>query len=691
MPWKNFDYVHYLNNHELQRSQFLQPLYEAVENAFQSLDDNVLGSAHVTVIVHRKQDQSTMTFGSDGDRIASAPEIESVEVIDDGVGFTDENWTAFETISTSHRKTLGGKGMGRLLFCVPFKHVDISSTYDDNGKRRKRTFTISAKRVQGTSAAVAVDVSAKVDRKTVVKFEKPTAEMKKTFPKSADVLARRFVKHFFKRLSMGFAGSFVVIDKWKDETVDVAAMCRDEFILQQTTETVKILGREYTLTHVRLRKDVGKRHEVLICGNGRVVCEKDLGPSLMWLRRAISHSDGPFYYAGILEGRVLDKALRDDRLSFNLPEELETQEDNLPYEENPDKPSLAWLANEVARKAEIFLRDYVAPLKDQHLKRIEDFCNRNPMYRPVLTHRKDELLKIQVHLSDEQFAEAVGLIYHRWKSQTKLRFQNLSASARQNLSDQAEYSSTYREALKELNELAFYELAEYVVDRKAVIDFLWDRMKQADNGKFADEDAVHDVFFPRKTTTSEIDWDESQLWLIDERLMLQNFVASDLPMSQHPPLDTQADDRPDVAIYHDTAFDPAYAFGEGQPTTFGAITIVEFKRPGRDNYNEEANPIRQVIRYIRKIRSAKARQIDGHMIRISDGSPIHVYVVCHIGETLIDHMGEYQYIKTQDGQGILMHVPHLNAFIQVVTFEKLIEDARRRHESFFRKLGLPEF
>lgn len=453
---------------------------------------------------------------------------------------------------------------------------------------------------------------------------------------------------------MGVGGSFVVIDKWKDETVDVGAMCRDEFILQQTTERVKLLGREYTLTHVRLRKDVGKRHEVLICGNGRVVCEKDLGPSLMWLRRAISHADGTFYYAGILEGSVLDKALRDDRLSFNLPEELETEEGNLPYEENPDKPSLARLANDVARNAEIFLRDYVAPLKDLHLKRIEDVCSRNPMYRPLLTHRKDDLLRIQVHLSDEQFAEAVGLIYHRWKSQTKLRFQNLSASARQNLSEQSEYSDKYREALKDLNELAFYELAEYVVDRKAVIDFLWDRMKQTSSGRFADEDAVHDVFFPRKATSFDIDWSESQLWLIDERLMLQNFVASDLPMKQHPPLDTDADDRPDVTVYHDTAFDPAYAFGEGPSTTFNAITIIEFKRPGRDNYNEEENPIRQVIRYIRKIRNAGAQQVNGHTIRISDASPIHVYIVCHIVDSLIEHMGEYYYIKTQDGHGLLM-------------------------------------
>ena len=71
------------------------------------------------------------------------------------------------------------------------------------------------------------------------------------------------------------------------------------------------------------------------------------------------------------------------------------------------------------------------------------------------------------------------------------------------------------------------------MDCKAVTDFLWDRLKADDNGKFKDENAIHDIFFPRNSTTNDIAWDESNLWLIDERMVFQQFAASDTSLRSH--------------------------------------------------------------------------------------------------------------------------------------------------------------
>ena len=579
--------------------------------------------------------------------------------------------------------------MGRLLYCVPFGKVHFESVFQHDSSLMKREFS-QGRQKRGTSKAVFTRAFLCERVRTKIIFDKPNTDFKGSFPKSADAFARRLIRHFFKRLSLQKESSVFITDTWTGDRIDVVKLCREEFMLEQKVESIKILNREYSLTHVRLKKNAGKRHEMLLCGQERLVKARDLGPSLSWLRRAIPADEGAFFYAGFLEGKVLDASLQEERLSFNLPDSIESEEGELDFGEDPDRPSLERLVHDVAKSAKRFLSDHVAQLEEEHWKRIREFCRNNPVYRPLLTSRKKELLAIPENATTDAFSEAIGAIYHRWKSDTKLRFKRLSKTVRSNLETQEAYLAEYRKTLRDINELAFFELAEYVVDRKAVIDFLWDRMRVSDSGKFMDEDAVHDVFFPRRSSASDIDWEQSQMWLIDERLMLQGLVASDLPLKNHQCLDTADPDRPDVAVYHEAPFDAAYAFGEGSKTRFTAVTIVEFKRPGRDNYTEDENPIRQVIRYIRKIRGSKARQVDGHVFKISDESPIHVYIVCHIVDSLIEFMGEFHYVKTQDGQGVLMYAPKLNAFIQIVSFEKLIEDARHRHQAFFEKLGLPE-
>lgn len=687
MPWKNFDYVHYLQNHELQPSQMLQPIFEAIENGFQSIEDGSKTAPTVRIIIHRDVKRKSLTFGTDGDKIGTPPDVASIEIVDSGVGFTSDNWKAFETLSTSHRKSRGGKGMGRLLYCVPFGKVEFDSTYIEGEKLQTRKFSL-ARTESGTTPPKINDAVAALNPETTVRFTQPTAEFRSAFPRNADGLARRIVKHFFKRLSMSDLIKCIVIDSWKNESIDVGKMCREEFILQQESVPILYLGQQYRLTHVRVKSSAAKRHELLICGQTRVVVERDLGSKFIFQKRPINADDGSCFYAGFLEGEVLERALREDRLSFNLPEREEDDDGQLGFEMNPEKPSIESLMDLVGDSAELFLKSFAEPIRDDRKKRIEEFCRRNPVYRPLLSHRLSELMRIPSHLTDQQFSEEVGAIYHRWKAETKANFATLTKSVRQNKEALANYSATYRKALRDLNELAFHELAEYVVDRRVVIDFLWDRLKSSESGKFADEDAVHDVFFPRRTTSADVDWEDSQLWLIDERLMMQDFVASDLPLNKHTLIESDSTDRPDVAVYHDTSFEAAYAFAEGQYLAT-AVTLIEFKRPMRDNYTDDENPIEQVFRYIRKIRASKERRIDGHIFKISDATPIHVHVICHIVDSLTEQMGRYTYVKTQDGQGMLLHAPLQNAFIQVITFEKLIADARTRQDAFFRKLGLP--
>jgi len=82
------------------------------------------------------------------------------------------------------------------------------------------------------------------------------------------------------------------------------------------------------------------------------------------------------------------------------------------------------------------------------------------------------------------------------------------------------------------------------------------------------------------------------LWTIDERLAYHNFLASDKQMRELPVIDSQSQDRVDIAI-----FDEAFAFAD-RDSQFTSITIIEFKRPYRDDLNRpDTDPIRFCSHY----------------------------------------------------------------------------------------------
>src|SRR5207245_498301 len=98
------------------------------------------------------------------------------------------------------------------------------------------------------------------------------------------------------------------------------------------------------------------------------------------------------------------------------------------------------------------------------------------------------------------------------------------------------------------------------------------------------------------------------LWLIDERLVFHRLLTSDKPLSTLKKLlvvdksvvvdVSEKNDEPDILI-----FDPALVTAESE--NFETLGIVEFKRPGRDDYTLAKNPVQQIIDIARKIRDAK--------------------------------------------------------------------------------------
>jgi hypothetical protein len=240
----------------------------------------------------------------------------------------------------------------------------------------------------------------------------------------------------------------------------------------------------------------------------------------------------------------------------------------------------------------------------------------------------------------------------------------------------------YFETISELNQA---HLARYVCDRKAIIDFLNQQLTRKADGKYRLEDRIHSIIFPRGKTSNDVFFKDHNLWLIDERLAFHVYLSSDKPINKLEPLQNLSKKELDIII-----FDKAVAFSESQDVPFTSITIMEFKRPQRNEYNETENPFTQTLDYIREIKAGKAKLADGRILPIKESLPFYCYIICDMTNKLKRWAENFELEKTPDELGYFGYKRHFNAYFEVISYSKLIADAEKRNRAFFEKLGLPK-
>lgn len=117
--------------------------------------------------------------------------------------------------------------------------------------------------------------------------------------------------------------------------------------------------------------------------------------------------------------------------------------------------------------------------------------------------------------------------------------------------------------------------------------------------------------------------------------------------------------------------------------------IIEFKRPMRKSYATDESPIAQVYGYIRDIRAGKKTTCTGRPIRVEKTTPFFCYIVCDISEQLDRWADDAGFRKTPDGQGYYNFNENHNSFTEIIPFDKMLSDAKKRQLAFFQTLNLP--
>ena len=141
--------------------------------------------------------------------------------------------------------------------------------------------------------------------------------------------------------------------------------------------------------------------------------------------------------------------------------------------------------------------------------------------------------------------------------------------------------------------------------------------------------------------------------------------------------------RPDVII-----FNSPFAFVE-DTAPYSSIVIIEFKRAARTGYTDEENPLGQVYEYIRKIRKGSTTDRRGRPIPISETTPFYSYIVCDLTPSLKDQAENANLLATPDGMGYFGYNRPVMSYIEIISYDKLIADAKKRNRILFDKLNLP--
>ena len=170
------------------------------------------------------------------------------------------------------------------------------------------------------------------------------------------------------------------------------------------------------------------------------------------------------------------------------------------------------------------------------------------------------------------------------------------------------------------------------------------------------------------------------LWIIDERLSFHGYLASDKPMNTIEPVMTESRERGDLIL-----FNRVLSFSDSE---FSSVVIIEFKRPMRKDYTEKENPIQQVYNYVRTLRGGQATSAKGRPLPRLDSTPFYAYIVCDLTPKLYEFMKDHAFVGAPDGEMYYRYNDSHKVYIEIMSFNKLLADSKKRNQAFFEKLNL---
>ena len=672
-----------LRNPSLRASSGMLPLYDAVANSIHGVEDAGLtpGDGKITVEIIRDS-QGALAFS--GDQKKRGPEAKSeivgFKVTDNGIGFNKENMTSFQTLDSDYKAARGGRGVGRLMWLKAFERAQVSSSFiGDNREVESRTFVFA---LPSGVAGDEVNASPNSEVSTCVHLEGFKKRYREASHRTASAIAIDLLEHclwYFVR--DGGAPKIVVIDSEEDGAILLDSLYEEYMVTSAEVDSVEIKGEVFELTHIKRRAHASKPHVVAFCAAGRVVKEEGLKGKIPGLFGSLTDGNGVFAYGCFITSSFLDGRVRSERTSFDIEDEGAAlfKDSELSFKD---------IREVVYEKAQGHLSGFLDENKKSAKERIEKFVSEvAPRYRPILSRIPEADQNLDPNISDKDLD--LALHKHLYELERDILEDGHGLMDPAPGQDVDSYREKLSDYLGRVDDIKKSDLANYVSHRKVVIDLLEKAIERDSEGKYVREDVIHQLIMPMQKDSNDLHNPEANLWLVDELLAFHDYLASDKTLSSMPITGAVETKEPDLCCLN--IYDNPLLVSENDRPPFASLTVVEIKRPMRNDASpgEEKDPIEQALNYLQRLRDGQVTTASGRPVVDVKDIPGYCYVLCDLTSKMQYRCRVHDLTPTRDGLGYFGYNKAFASYVEVISFDQLVNAAKQRNRAFFDRLGLP--
>jgi hypothetical protein len=476
-----------VNMHSLPASLPLLPVYEAIVNSIQSIED--AGVEDGKVIVKIGRDKQMHLFND------WETDIENIEIIDNGQGFNEENFNSFDTYASEYKIQKGCKGVGRMLWLKAFKNVDVESIYCEKGQWKSRKFLFDARNeVHNMKISV---IEAAGENKTKVRLNLLRKDYKNTCPKKLETLARNILNHCFAFYVLKKAPQIIVCDD--HASIDIATLYNKN--IQGNLEIIEVNIKDvlFTIIHSKNYMTPNEKHKINFCAHQRVVLSTNLSKLSNDWNTKLEDDKGEFSYNGYVLSEILDSHVNRERTNFDMPENTNIV----------DEMGFSEIEDVIKKKIAIYLE---AALKESNLKKekiIKAYIfGKNPKYRLLLKNYPELITNIPWTNDEDKLEMELFKQEQKYRLELKKEGKKIEEEARMDNIDYERYIEKRTIYAEKLSDMGKSNLAEYVMHRKAVLDILAQNIKYKSEQQkvYTYEKNIHQLIFPMTKTSDDIDY-----------------------------------------------------------------------------------------------------------------------------------------------------------------------------------------
>lgn len=482
-------------------------LREALTNAVHA------GGKRIAVNLHFYGAQQSVLDVAD-----ERPFLDTIEIVDDGEGFTRENIEAFDEVCTPHKAALGGKGVGRLAFLKYAKRVTVESCTG--------TEFVQFQFDSGFSAGKVVPQPRKSQNETRITISSPRQQVYTQVRKLVESLCDDLRLLLFSKKKQGQSVTIAFThDSRQPFPTHHVYSASDVSPIESSTFN---LGGENFDCYL-FREDGGKGVVAMLCADNDCVEEYVISKRFDASRHMV-----------FVSSPYLDSRANVERQRFELPKsEADTD-----------------LVSGVGREA------LLAGIKSQALSMI-----RKSSAADLDAYRESNIRRLKKYYPFIDIAALGGAAAMLDADEVVRQYRVQQAKKEDELIDSLEGRRSV--PFDDLSHLAQEDLARYIVHRALVLESL-SRLPVN-----AVEDAIHKAILPKHSKGEDIR--ENNVWLVDDKFLSYSSIHSDEALSRviaevDSKYAERQQHRPDIAAF----------FSRNDKAQPNKLVLIEFKKPSAD-------------------------------------------------------------------------------------------------------------